>query len=367
MTVETPPGSSAAQTGFVPNLQLLRFVAALLVVTEHLQFKTRNLGFMAQGWLVDFKPIFLPIGIDIFFVVSGFIMFHLSRDRFGEPGYWRTFLHRRLIRIVPLYWLFTILIVAASFKLGDHMSHAGFSPAQVVASFAFFPWPRSDGYIVPVLSGGWTLNYEMLFYAIFAVALMFPRRRGLAVVAVVIVGLAVSHWLVPAGWWPLTFWTSQIILDFLLGIGLAGLYATGLRLSAVSGAVLLVAAIAALVVSKQFDAPAQIGRFLALGLPAAMVCAAFVLVPPPGRQGPLYRAMLAGGDASYSLYLSHGFTLALFAIACQRLDMRNPCLFFAGGVTVSVLIAWFIYTQFETRMLARLRGGPRRVRQVAMP
>ncbi|WP_439533850.1 acyltransferase family protein [Polymorphobacter sp.] len=344
----------AQRPAFVPNLQVVRFIAALLVVIEHLQFKTRDRGILESGWLVDFKPIYFPVGIDMFFVVSGFIMYHLSRDRFGEPGYWREFLRRRLIRIVPLYWLFTALILLAMLGFSNQMNHADFDVRHVAASFVFFPWPRADGNIVPVLSSGWTLNYEFVFYLVFAAALTLHRRRGEMFVVAALVVLTASHWLVPPDWPALEFWTSSIVLDFLLGVGLAKLHGGGLRLSPAAALALLVVGVSGLVASHQFQALYTLGRFVALGVPAALVCAAFVLLPPPANPGRVYRTMLAGGDASYSLYLSHGFTLTLFAIAWQRVGVSSPYLFFMAAIVVSVVVAWLIYTHVELRMMAWL-------------
>lgn len=355
--IETNAGKldySASRPQFLPNLQIVRFIAAVLVVIEHLQFKTRDFGFMAHGWLVDFKPVYFPVGVDIFFVVSGFIMFHLSRGHFAESGYWRRFLLRRAIRIVPLYWLFTLLIMLAMAGVAGTMNHTVFDAAHIAASFAFVPWPRFDGHVVPVLSGGWTLNYEMLFYALFAVALRFRRRYGTALVTTAIAGLAASHVLVPAEWWVVSYWTSPIILDFLLGVGLALMYDRGLRLSPAAAVFVLVAGVAWLLVSKHFDAHHHIGRLLSLGLPAALVCAALVLAPVPTRPGVLYRAALAGGDASYALYLSHAFTLSLIASAWHRLGLADPYLFFGLSLVFSIAVAWLIYEQLETRMTARL-------------
>ena len=350
------PVRPSARAEFLPNLQILRFVAATMVVIEHLQFKTRVFGFMAHGWLVDFKPVYFPVGVDIFLVISGFIMFHLSGERFAQPGYWRVFLLRRVIRIVPLYWLFTGLTLLAMVDFGGDMNHTIFNPAHIIASFVFVPWPRFDGEAAPILSVGWTLNYEMLFYAMFAAALVFRRRLGTALVMATILILVALHTAIPNTWWAATFWTSPILLDFLLGVVLALLYDRGFRVSRLGGALILSVGVAYLVVSNHFDAPHHIGRFLSLGIPAALVCAALVFAPTPARPGIVYRAAIDVGNASYALYLSHAFTLSLLAIGCHRLGIRNPYLFFSAALIASVVIAWLIYQQLETRLTARLNG-----------
>jgi peptidoglycan/LPS O-acetylase OafA/YrhL len=107
----------------ITNIQLLRGVAALMVVVFHLVVKMQPFGF--DGSQVSF----LQGGVDIFFVISGFIMVHISHERERSGG---QFMADRIIRIVPIYWLLTLL--------------AYFSGADKTPSVWLPPGKRSNGW-----------------------------------------------------------------------------------------------------------------------------------------------------------------------------------------------------------------------------
>ena len=207
------------------NVQFLRFLAAVAVLVGHA-------GDLFMPAAAHLRTIPWSAGVDIFFVISGFVMTYLTQGQFGRPGAPRAFLIRRIIRIVPPYWLFTTLMVVAVLLFSDHIRNTELDGASVITSYLFVPWPRvADGQLNPLLSQGWTLNYEAFFYLAFAAALFF--RRGLVWLAGGFLLLAALHPLVPAHLFVLKFWTNPIILEFLGGAGLAVLFLRGLRLSAV--------------------------------------------------------------------------------------------------------------------------------------
>jgi len=139
------------------NSQILRFIAAAAVLTKH------SIVLFLPGSALLTIP--WSGGVDLFFVISGFIMAWLTRDWFGRPGASGQFLLRRAIRIIPPYWFFTSLMVATLLIAPDAPRHTRFAIGPAIASYAFFPWPRpSDGGVWPLLAQGWTLNYEAFFY-----------------------------------------------------------------------------------------------------------------------------------------------------------------------------------------------------------
>ena len=117
-------------------------------------------------------------GVDIFFVISGFIMVYASSRWFGSAQSPRVFLAHRIARIVPLYWATTMLYLAVVLFAPALLNSEYLAPGFVISSFLFIPAARPDGLVQPLYSLGWTLNYEMFFYALFAIAIAFPRRRG---------------------------------------------------------------------------------------------------------------------------------------------------------------------------------------------
>ena len=261
-------------------------------------------------------------GVDLFFVVSGFIMVYVSRDVFGKPGAAIDFLQRRIIRIVPLYWIATGAFVLL-------INHA--VDKYVLLSMFFVPFDP-----FPIVRPGWTLNYEMAFYLLFAGFLWLSRAKAVIalcalLVAVVLVGLV--------AWqqsFAVTFYCNPIILEFGFGslIGLA--YCEGIRLS--KGIALLVAAAGitgfTAVTMYYGDPYSDIIRlrFVAWGLPAVCLVAAAALHPWPRRATP--RPLVLLGEASFSLYLSHWITLEL----AKRLGVMQGAVVFllavAGGLAV---------------------------------
>ncbi len=152
------------------NIQLLRALAALSVVITHTLHETGaheqtlNLGF----------------GVDVFFVISGFIMAQTSLREFGMAGAPLRFFLRRLARVAPIYWLLTTLMLAGSLIAPSLLNVPTGGLGHIVASYLFIPDARGAGEMRPVLALGWTLNYEMFFYALFSLALLAPARWGFA-------------------------------------------------------------------------------------------------------------------------------------------------------------------------------------------
>jgi peptidoglycan/LPS O-acetylase OafA/YrhL len=196
-------------------IQALRAIAAWLVVADHalLDVTHNELRNPAThvAWAMG------NIGVYVFFVISGFIMVHICWDEFGRRGAAANFLRRRIIRIVPLYWLATIAALAFHKVSATHGAHAGW--LDLVQSLLFIPYRDEDGHWAPILAQGWTLNYEMLFYAIFAAAVALRRQIALPAIGGTLGFFTLVGALLPAG--ILAYLSSPIVLWFVLGIGLA--------------------------------------------------------------------------------------------------------------------------------------------------
>ncbi len=295
----------------IGSIQALRAAAALSVASVHVLNEAEAIdpgGTMAR-WHAA-----LPweAGVDLFFVISGFIMVHASQRLFGQPGApWR-FLGHRLARIVPLYWVMTALFLAVALTFGGavHADVAG--PAQVAASLAFIPWPRPGGVLQPVYSLGWTLNYEMLFYAVFTLFVRLPQPLALAAVTATLLALIAAGPFVPPHQPQLAFWTDPVIAEFVFGmaVAVAGRFvvlAAGWRLG------LAAVAVAALLWLHRVAPEAAALR---AGLPMALLLAAAVSGPDPAWSA--WAPLLLLGDASYALYLVHPFPMRAFGLAWRH-------------------------------------------------
>lgn len=302
-TPQVAPPEDATRAPLITNVQVLRFVASAHVMVGHTYHEALrvdeglppNLWGLNWGW-----------GVDIFFVISGFVMMHTSQHRFGAAGGTPRFWRARYLRVAPTYYIASLLMLGTILVLPDKVDHGDTSPIQILTSFLFIPWTDGEGSLRPLFRAGWTLNYEIFFYAMFGAILLFRRRTtGLAVLTTLFVGLALLHPFVPDDWWPLLGWTDPIILEFLFGIGVALLVRRGLRIPLWASAVLTVAGVVLWVVLP----PVIEARQWSLGIPATFVLVAFVAGPQMRDRGRVVPFLMLLGSASYVLYLSHLYTV----------------------------------------------------------
>lgn len=302
------------------GLQVLRFAAAFLVLFGHLVHEGETFGFLPQG--AEAALAFFPwqAGVDIFFVISGFIMFHVTSREFGQAGAQGRFLTRRFTRLVPLYWLFSAAMLAAIAIFPGRIANASVDPAHIGASFAFVPWLNAKGMVQPILALGWTLNYEMFFYALFSFALFLPRRTGVAAISILFTVLALVHLVVPEDLVQFRFWSDPIILEFVAGVLLAYAVSKGFSTGPRGAIALLVAGIGGLALSGFVPIIGPFARPILFGLPALLIVAGAAGSGFAAKSA-LGRSAVLGGDASYALYLSHPFTVNLAALVFGTLGM----------------------------------------------
>lgn len=331
----------------IDALQWLRALAAGMVLVGHVIAEVEHYGGLREG-LAAALP--WTRGVDVFFVISG-VVIALSAARWeGGPG---GFLWRRVLRVVPLYWLFTTLMVVALVVAPGGVKETELEPGQIVASYLFLPWERHDGRIAPVLSLGWTLNYEMFFYLLAAGALVWrwPRRAWVLVAALALLAVAGALWR-PEGV-SVRFWTNAILLEFAFGVGIA---AALRRWGAVHRPGLALAVFAAGLAAMVGLHGSELPRFIAAGLPAAVMVAGPVLLLRGGAAGWMGRMGLRLGDASYALYLSHRFVLRLVTLAVLPLVPEGGLWLFVGGVCLAATaVSLAVFAWIERPLLARLQ------------
>jgi exopolysaccharide production protein ExoZ len=333
---------------YLPNIQHLRFLAALMVLFAHLLRATADHKIPQMKVVTDASGIEWGTGVDVFFIVSGFIMYYLTSNHFGSRGYAAEFLKRRIIRVVPLYWLFTLLMLLSIRQFSGLVRHTDAPTSTVISSFLFYPVSRLDGHVRPILLLGWTLEYEMFFYACFALALLFRKRIGLGGLIVAFVSLAVAHRFIPSSASALQFWSEPIIIEFLFGILLAQLYLRKVRLPLAVQCSLLVIA---LVLMSMLGHSQYLARCIWGGLPAAVLVGALAL-GPEWR----FRSLALGGDASYSFYLSHPFALNALALLWAEATLpASGWLYIATGVVLCVTVGLGVYRFIEMPLLGLLR------------
>ena len=348
-----PVASEKLTTNFL-SIQALRAIGALLVVLYH----------AFELWDLRVDPAAPGVkwtngaaGVDIFFAISGFVMVISSRRLVDNPGAWRLFLWHRVIRIVPLYWLLTTLKIAGVVLLPGIIIRTSVDTYSVIASYLFLPVVDTAGNFRPVLPVGWTLTYEFLFYLFFAAALAL--RVDVLRIIMPALGLVAGVALFRTETWP--DWTilfSTIVLEFVLGVVLAQWTLRGFRLPPAIAAVLV---LGGFVVILAMPMGSENLRVLSWGLPAFAIVAGAVSLEPLVAPA-LPRWLLALGDASYSIYLSHGFVLpALMLLIGHLLSPGRwaEAMTITLCLVVSSIAGWVVYLAVENPMLRFFRryGG----------
>ncbi len=266
------------------SLQVLRAVAALAVVVFHCHWTG-----------------IASFGVELFFVLSGFVICHAAAQ---DP---RRFLARRVARVVPLYWLATFGVFAIALFAPAMVAATHATAANLARSLMFWPYVRDDGADMPLLFLGWTLNYEALFYAMFALCLAISARLAPWLVLGLLIGAAALHRVVAPLGDPLDFWTRPIILNFACGI-VAWLVWHRHRawVGRVPAAVAVPAALIALGVLVT-GVHHRLGGFMPWSGIISGVLLLGLLALTARIRWPA--GLLVVGDASYSLYLLHPYVL----------------------------------------------------------
>jgi peptidoglycan/LPS O-acetylase OafA/YrhL len=337
-------------------VQVLRAVAALAVALHHVTHDALSLT-VSDASLAARVGQAMPweAGVDIFFVISGFVMLHASEALFqrGTTGI-HIFAARRLARIVPLYWgattLFLIVAMLAPHSVSASLGGIGY----IVKSYAFIPSARPDGLVQPAYGLGWTLNYEMFFYVWFAACLWMPRRSAILSLTACLGGLvaigAIAH---PADDIA-QFWTSQIVLEFLLGVWIRALLP---RIGPLPAWVRLGMAVIAIMGFHASMSAEGVPRIFAWGMPAALL----VLASVTGKGRPASRWTSVGvglGDASYALYLLHPFVMRAGSLLWRHVGMNTPVAtvaYIGFSLILSCVVARLVNVLLEVPVTRQVR------------
>ena len=333
-------------------VHLLRAVAAPAVMFAHVHQSA-----LATG-IGDYVPDFAvgAAGVDLFFVISGFVMVIASASLFGHAASPVYFFLRRVARIVPLYWLASGVALCVIYLIWAHFEPPNISFRNVITSLFFIPDARPDGAVQPIYSLGWTLNFEMAFYVSFSVFLLLRPRLAIPGLSILMIGVVFIAQRYPPPL-PFSFWTKPIIAEFVFGMLIGLVRLEGLRipnrlspLLAASGAVWLAASWG---LSWQ-DLP----RLLSWGLPAAMLVAAGGLSRTDlTLRGWIVSFLILVGDSSYALYLFHPFAAILpYKLFGRFLAPTSAPYFYAVTIVISCIAsAIVIHVAIERPVTRRLQ------------
>ncbi len=350
------------------HVQMLRAFAAMFVVVTHSLNEIREM-LAERGMNFDDKIFPGDFGVDVFFIISGFIMAYVSRDAFARPGAAREFLLRRIIRVAPLYWIMTLVVVAIVLVAPQFMDNGTRDFIHWLGSFTFIPVERpTDGLIRPLLGIGWTLQYEMFFYAIFAVALVWPIKKAIPGVIVAIVTLVLAGIILQPANVQLQFWSNPIMLEFAAGVALGWAYIRGWRLRSEYFWGLIYAGLFLVALAPEFSSDVEIWRVTFYGVPALMIVVACILTRNVEFR-PVPSLLVTLGASSYALYLTHPFTLGIITMIWEWLGITAmigfgllPWIYTLVAMVICAIVGHGVHLLVEmpaTRLLGKIRPGKR--------
>lgn len=324
-------------------VQYLRAVAALVVMLFHVSVLSQ------ETWALDPKRIdhVGAAGVDLFFVISGFIMAMIV-DR---PGAFsgREFWIKRIARVAPAYWVITLFVFILAALAPSLFRSTTADITHLLTSLLFLAANTGEGSTVPMLVVGWTLNYEIFFYAIVAITAGLFSDRRLLIASAVIIGLVLLGIATDSANPSLAFYTNPILLEFVFGILVFQSWRQTGRLR-LGFAPLAVLAAGVLLLVLQWERPMVDWRPYYWGVPAAAVLYGALGVTT-FRNGFLARM----GDWSYAVYLTHVFVVTFYvkyAIPTAPLDQLPWPVHYLIMTATAFSVAGGYYT-FVERPLSR--------------
>lgn len=318
------------------TIQYLRALAALGIVVFH----TMDMTAMRS----HFPPAIGEFGVDIFFVMSGFVIVTITaQSRRGPLAFWL----QRLIRVLPLYWFYTtILLVALALTPRLFFNARDFDWGYIAKSYFLIPAVNPTiGGITPVFSLGWTLYFEMLFYALFGLCLLLRgttlRVAAFALVVVVLVAInRLSLPFDPSARPIFATWTSPQLLEIVAGAGIALVASRLMALPRPVGIVLI--GLGAILYWIGRD-PVHLFNVWTGAAAVAIVSGALVL-ERVARRHPI-RPLVFLGDATFSVYLAHPFA------------QRAAYVGFVSATGGATAIPFGVGVYFAIMVVAGLAGG----------
>lgn len=298
----------------INSIQVLRALAAWAVVLHHFGRETPS----SFG---NFFALYGNFGVDIFFVISGFIMYHVISVK--EPNV-KTFVVDRAFRIVPAYWIATSLFVMEKFLFPQAFAYSDWSLGTLLSSMFFVPVNNPSGIgPFPTLVVGWTLNVEMFFYALLCVCFLFGRFKFVVCCIV----LMILPYVYDREWFYGSILGTRKLYEFMFGIVIGTLYAKlpnvrqYLLRNPAFGAALLPPAFALLYLDRDGM------RLLAAGL----FVTAFLLLEDflNAHCTTIVKVFVKLGEQSYSTYVFHmiiiGIVIGAFGAPLEGHSVKTIC------------------------------------------
>jgi peptidoglycan/LPS O-acetylase OafA/YrhL len=294
----------------IENIQGLRGIAILLVIVLHLMAMDKKYGH-GDRILSDFL-ILGASGVDLFFVISGFVIVTVTRGLFKSPLSAIRFYYNRLSRIFPLYWVYSLIVLAIYVVRPGLVNALEEDRVHILASFFLLPQD-----LKPLLAVGWALVHVIYFYCVFAIFMMASEKRlttflMLWLLFIILGGLLYDFNILTNPTPTIKLITHPLTAEFIAGCLVAKLIHQGIKSHGVTaiilGTVLLLTGYGLYYFAVPGTAPKEWLRVAIFGVPCIMIVYGAVAIES-SRGILLPRFICFLGDASYSTYLSHAIVL----------------------------------------------------------
>lgn len=345
------------------SIQFLRAIAVLLVIYMH------SLGFQPRAGQQHFffLPHFGAIGVDIFFIISGFIITY-SAGRYLGRREGLKFLFNRFLRLVPIYWLATLVHIGALLCRGFSI-HPSLS--LITNTLLLLPLADARSFTGPILSVAWTLSFEWLFYFLFFGSIILSIRRKAFFLSGLLIALVIAGWVFHPADIRMIFLTNPVLLEFTLGIGLYWCHQKIKVTRTVAWFLLLTGVILygceifwdfgeIWRMENTVSGRLSFTRFLLWGIPSASLVAGCIFLESndTGKRIWNHRLFSLIGDASYSIYLTHLSFYLLCTVAYTRMGLSlNPDLAVILQCFGAVIGGILFYKVAEAPLLQKMKSA----------
>jgi exopolysaccharide production protein ExoZ len=335
-------------------LQGLRAYAAVPVALLHTDYTVKGMHQIGN------------FGVSVFFLLSGYIMASICATDTDS------FLRRRMIRVIPSYWLTTIVLYCLAAKFPHLLNATQAVPVELLKSLLFIPFMKQNGLLQPILFIGWTINYEMLFYVVLALSLVVFKRMPLQGATAILLSIMGICSLFARTSVVARFYSDPIILEFILGLiafycvqAIPNQSAQRLRYI---WAVTMIICLIALPLVEALDLYPAASPLIRFGLLSFLLIWSSCLLALGGndiRPG----LIVLIGDASYVLYLTHFYVDSfLEKVVARRIPVFHVATTFGCvfSILVAIGVSILLYLKMEkpalnclTRRFCRRAEAPR--------
>jgi len=298
------------------SIQYLRAIASILVVLSHIAWKNIQAGGSTMHWWHEAGTF----GVDIFFIISGFIMIYITANMHQQPNGVRIFLKKRFTRIVPLYWFYTLIALSIFFLMPEKVNSAG-GDTQILKSFFLLPLKSEEDYLVGV---GWTLHYEFLFYILFSFGLLLTRKMGNIMVSIFLLFSICYALFISMQDINYIFYSflNVIFIEFLLGMLLYHLLR---KIPVIHWSISILSIMVGIFLFSYFfnDHTLTSVHRIDTAISAFLICFGVVSLEYIWKVKE-FKLLSKIGDASYSIYLLHPFVLVAMVMLNEKLKEVLP-------------------------------------------